>query len=252
MTQPTANAPGALGAPGSQVQSAQGEDRSDYQAVGPWTGDSFGFAKATEGLGWIGQTFAANWAALKAAGIRRGAYHFFHPELNAVAQAHFFLSVVQANGLEPGDMLVVDSETFPGSGGVLTSGSPGSGMGPDLAFATTLDSSVSVGSATRTFLETLHNVAHPHNPRIVYTYLDALQYLGDCHKYQLWIAHPGSIAPTNAQVAPWETWQFWQWGSEGAGGGLQDAFNGTVPALHAWIDGYLNPGAVLQSDQTAP
>jgi lysozyme len=243
MTQP------AAGAPGAAVQSAQGQDRSDYQAVLPWAGDSFGFAKATEGLDWQAQTFAANWANLKAAGIPRGAYHFFHPELDAVAQAQFFLSVVQPLGLEPGDMLVVDSETFPGATGLLEPASQASIMGPDVPYAGTVGSPVAVGQATRRFLETLHAVAHPHNPRIVYTYLDALPNFVDCKDYQLWVAYTSDEAPPD--VSPWQEWRFWQWGGAGEYG-LSDAFNGTQAALTVWRNTYLHPGAGSQSDQLAP
>ncbi|WP_445305221.1 MULTISPECIES: GH25 family lysozyme [unclassified Microcoleus] len=38
------------------------------------------FVKSTEGATLVSQTFARNWAAVKAAGIQRGAYyHFFRP-----------------------------------------------------------------------------------------------------------------------------------------------------------------------------
>lgn len=243
---------GAPVAVGAQVKSAQGEDRSDDQAVLPWTANSFGFAKATEGTSWSGKTFAANWAALKAEGKPRGAYHYLHPYLDPVAQAEFFLSVVQPAGLEPGDMLVVDSEIFPGQEEVLESGNS-NGMGPDVTISGTLSDASAVGDCTRKFLETLHSVAYPHHPRVVYTNMNGLQFLGPCHKYQLWIAHPSSIAPTNAQVSPWEKWQFWQWQfGGGPGGGDRDAFNGTAADLHAWLNGYLKAGAALQSDQTAP
>src|SRR5690348_12037046 len=89
---------------------AIGEDRSDFQAIFGWTGLDFGFAKATEGLSWVGKTFAANWANLKKAGIPRGAYHFLHPSEDPKAQAQHFLNIVKAQGIVDGDMLVVDSE----------------------------------------------------------------------------------------------------------------------------------------------
>jgi Glycosyl hydrolases family 25 len=67
--------------------SAQGEDRSIYQKILPWFEDDFGFAKATGATDWRDPTFPANWAELRRAGKPRGAYHFFHPEMSAVAQA---------------------------------------------------------------------------------------------------------------------------------------------------------------------
>jgi Glycosyl hydrolases family 25 len=101
------------------VHSAEGEDRSSYQKVGPWTSDAFGLVKATEATNWADPTFAENWANLRGERKPRGAYHFFHPEMNAAEQAEFFMSVLHKNGLEPGDMLVIDSEIIAGPGGVL-------------------------------------------------------------------------------------------------------------------------------------
>src|ERR1700722_7595476 len=92
------------------VHSAEGEDRSSYQKVGPWTSDAFGLVKATEATNWADPTFAENWANLRGERKPRGAYPFFHPEMNAAEQAEFFMSVLHKNGLEPGDMLVIDSE----------------------------------------------------------------------------------------------------------------------------------------------
>jgi hypothetical protein len=40
------------------VRSAQGEDRPAYQPAAPWTGNEFGFAKATEATGWADPTSA--------------------------------------------------------------------------------------------------------------------------------------------------------------------------------------------------
>jgi GH25 family lysozyme M1 (1,4-beta-N-acetylmuramidase) len=227
----------------AQVHRAQGEDRSSYQQIGPWSASSFGFAKATEGTGWTDPTFAANWAALKAAGKPRGAYHFFHPELNAVAQANFFLSVVDAHGLGQGDMLVIDCEVFPGPGGVLDPGPTDNFMArPAVPFAGALSSAEAVGSGTHAFLAALHEGAQPHHPRIVYTTLSGLAYLDSCSHYQLWIAHPASAAPTD--VSPWTSWRFWQWQfGGGPGGGDCDAFNGTETDLRNWLDTYGNtPG----------
>src|SRR6266700_4008854 len=97
--------------------SAQGEDRSDFQAVFPWSGLDFGFVKATEGTGWTGHTFAANWAELAKEAKPRGAYHFLHPSEDPVVQAQHFVGVVKAAGLRAGDMLVVDTEVFEGLSG---------------------------------------------------------------------------------------------------------------------------------------
>src|SRR5262249_39837308 len=62
----------------------QGIDASHWQGSINWTsvknsGKTFAFYKATEGTTYTDPTFAANWAAIKNAGLIRGAYHFGHP-----------------------------------------------------------------------------------------------------------------------------------------------------------------------------
>jgi lysozyme len=96
---------------------AQGIDVSHYQGTVSWqevrqAGIEFAFAKATDGLTWTDPQFAVNWPQMKAAGILRGAYHFFEPADDAAAQAEVFLQTVQ---LAAGDLPpALDVET-PGS-----------------------------------------------------------------------------------------------------------------------------------------
>lgn len=98
-----------------------GIDISHVQGTIDWPtafagGIIFAFAKATEGTTFADPKFAANWSGMKAAGIARGAYHFFHPAMDAAAQAAHFLAVLaSANGgsaqLAPGDLPpVIDLE----------------------------------------------------------------------------------------------------------------------------------------------
>lgn len=230
------------------VHSAQGEDRSSFQEVQPWTADSFGFAKATEGTTWTDPTFGANWSALHDEGKPRGAYHFFHPELDPVEQANFFLSVVREKGMKPHDMLVVDSELLAGSGGELLAGSGGlqSGLPDGMIRANVPVSGVAlpsadlVGSGTLKFMETVGQLLGAHrarHPLIVYTSLSVGAHLGSCTHFDLWIASWSDTAP--ASVAPWPSWRFWQWGSGGGpGGGDRDAYNGTEADLHAWLSSF--------------
>ena len=62
----------------------------------------FAYAKATEGFTFKDSEFAKNWAAIKHAGMKRGAYHFFHPHTLPENQADHFCTVV--GSLEPGDL----------------------------------------------------------------------------------------------------------------------------------------------------
>jgi len=221
------------------VHSAQGEDRSSYQNVSPWTADSFGFVKATEATSWSDPTFPANWAALREEGKPRGAYHFFHPELDAQAQAEHFMSVVVENGLEPGDMLWADSEVSVGASGALEVGDAHGGHQPNVALSGALASADLVGPGTLTFLETVGKIARAtlpsrHCPKGVYAPLSMLPLLAVCSDHHLWVAYWSGNAP--ASVAPWSHWTFWQWVSGGGAGGGGNAYNGTVEELNAWIN----------------
>ena len=70
----------------------QGVDVSHYDGTIDWvkahaSGIDFAFMKATESTDFIDPNFATNWQAAAAAGVIRGAYHFFRPEVDPVAQA---------------------------------------------------------------------------------------------------------------------------------------------------------------------
>src|SRR5689334_1580650 len=84
----------------------QGIDVSHYQGVIDWNqvaeaGTAFVFIKATEGTSYVDPQFQDNWSGAKAAGLLRGAYHFFQPGEDPQQQAEYFLSVVQT---VPGDL----------------------------------------------------------------------------------------------------------------------------------------------------
>jgi GH25 family lysozyme M1 (1,4-beta-N-acetylmuramidase) len=238
------------------VQSAQGEDRSSYQAITPWTANDFGFTKATEGLGWTDPTFETNWEALQKAQKLRGAYHFFYPHLNGGEQAEFFLSFVKNHGgLEPGDMLVIDSEVTVGPDGTLLPSDSGNGMAtPNVPLVGTLADAGLVGDGTLAFLATLGELLGDdkvRNPRLLYTNLSVASLLGDCTEYDLWIAYPALDAPPS--VAPWKNWRFWQWEfGGGPGGGDRDAYNGTAADLTEWIGSFKNPPGLTPDPPAGP
>jgi lysozyme len=73
---------------------------------------SFAFAKATEGETFVDSEFAKNWKNMKAAGMIRGAYHFFRPLRDPKSQADNFLK--QVKDIEIGDLpAVLDVEHYP-------------------------------------------------------------------------------------------------------------------------------------------
>lgn len=195
--------------------SAQGIDVSSYQPVltaADLAGLSFAFAKATEGTTVTDGCFAGNWAAMKAAGVHRGAYHELWPAASGypvAGQAQRFVSVVRGAGLEAGDMLAVVASDYP---------------------CTDAD--------VRGFAGAVKAATGGRNPVIVYTDLDVCRTLTSCTGYDLWIAWPSPAAP--ASVAPWKTWRLWQWGETGTD---RDAYNGTAAEMDAWLAAYAAPPA---------
>jgi len=83
-----------------------GLDISHYQGDINWkrlAGDKldFVFIKASEGRELQDHFFATNWKKAREFGLRRGAYHFFRPEVSAAKQAGNYFDRVS---LAPGDL----------------------------------------------------------------------------------------------------------------------------------------------------
>lgn len=76
-----------------------GTDVSKYQSTINWpqvkaSGISFAFIKATEGGDRVDDRLLENWAAARAAGVARGAYHFYYFCRPAIEQARWFIKNV--------------------------------------------------------------------------------------------------------------------------------------------------------------
>ena len=81
---------------------SQGIDVSHHQGPIEWPllprqGVDFAYIKATEGGDFRDSAFAANWAGARAAGIARGAYHFFTLCRSGADQAANFIAAVPAD-----------------------------------------------------------------------------------------------------------------------------------------------------------
>ena len=204
-------------------KTVEGLDVSGYQPDTNWTkvkqsGRAFAFIKATEGTGYVNPYFAQDWKGSKAAGVLRGAYHFFHPETDPVAQAKHFVSTVGPLGYD--DLpSVIDLEI---TGGV------GAGT---------------IASRTKTFLKEVED-ATGKRP-ILYTYVSfwasTLGNPAGFEGYPLWIANYGVNCPN--VPGDWKEWPFWQYtssgGISGVNGGNVDhnVFNGTLDELIAFATG---------------
>jgi len=220
------------------MSNVAGEDRSSFQAVTGWGGDSFAFSKATEGISWSDPTFARNWASARAEGKVRGAYHFFHPADSGVAQAQFFFETVHAQGLVPGDVLIADAEITAGDDGMEDYGTARAALrAHEGLYATPV--TVAVGAGALAFLQETARLAGADHRLLVYTDLSMLGVLSACSGFPLFLAaYDGAPPPSPGS---WDTWTFWQPGTLGPGGGDLDYFNGDLAALQAWASPSLPP-----------
>jgi lysozyme len=115
---PATSDPAARGwRPSEKHYPNQGIDVSHHQGSIAWAklprqGVDFAYIKATEGADHVDGRFSINWRAAHAAGIRRGAYHFFTLCRSGRDQAAHFVRLVprEAAALPP----AVDLE-FPGN-----------------------------------------------------------------------------------------------------------------------------------------
>lgn len=202
----------------------KGVDVSSYQGSINWSaakssGITFGFAKATEGETWVDSTFASNWSGMKSAGVVRGAYHFFHPNVSATVQANHVLSTVGT--LEAGDLpIVLDFEVLDG---------------------------VSESSAVADAVTFMHAVTQATGKTAI-LYMSS-GFLGGSYpalsNYTLWVANYGESCP--GLPSEWPKWSFWQNSDSGnvsgiSGGTDTDEFNGPLSALLALTGGGSSSG----------
>lgn len=81
----------------------EGVDVSAAQGIVVWpsvqgSGRGFAYASATQGNTQTDPRFGNNWPAIKAAGMLRGAMHFFDPTIDGVTQANYFLAAINGAG----------------------------------------------------------------------------------------------------------------------------------------------------------
>jgi lysozyme len=219
------------------MSNAVGEDRSSFQPVASWGGDMFAFSKATEGIGWSDPTFAQNWASARAEGKVRGAYHFFHPADDPGDQAQFFMSTVKAQGLFAGDVLIADVEISAGADGMEGYGTEGAARRAHTGLKSLPAgfTAAAVGAGALAFLQEVQATAGPGCRVLLYSSLFMAQgLLAQCSPYPLFLAYYAGVPASN--VAPWESWTFWQNGVTGEGGGDLDYFNGSEAELVQWAN----------------
>ena len=212
--QPTSFLP-TDGVRGVDVSRRQGE--IDWARVAA-ADAQFCYVKATEGEGLKDIRFRENFDNSKAAGLLRGAYHYFRPDKDALAQVDNFLQVVPA--LSPGDLpAVLDVEV---SGG---------------------KDAKAVLDGIQAWVEAVENVLG--RQPILYTYASfwsqTLRGSSRFSGYHLWVAHY-TFKATPTVPSGFDDYLFWQFSEQGKMDGIEgnvdlDRFNGSLEELTtlAWL-----------------
>jgi len=198
----------------------KGVDVSYYQGTIDWAavkgdGVEYAFVRVSDGTGFEDPKFQANWDGTRAAGIYRGAYQFFRPNQDPIAQADLLLSKIGT--LAPDDLPpVIDVEA-------------NGGLGP-----------AAVASAVRAWVD--HVSAALGRAPIIYTgFFFWRDQVGapDLTTSPLWHAQYTTAECPNI-APPWPDWAFWQFTSTGRVAGISgdvdtNRFNGTHEQLLDFI-----------------
>ena len=166
----------------------------------------FVFMKATEGAFHIDTRFSYNWEEARKKGLKRGAYHFYNPNMNSTLQANHFINTVE---LGAGDLPPV----------------------LDIERASTIQSNAKLVAGLKNWLRIVED--HYGVKPIVYSgssfYHNHL--FSDLSDYPLWVANYNKYAnPTNY---PWHIWQFTEKGRVDGIEGRVDV-NGVHPDFVGW------------------
>ncbi len=183
-----------------RLDGLQGVDVSHFQGTVDWAtvqknGIHFAYLKASEGLHTTDQQFARNWADTKAAGVKPGAYHFFHPNEDAVSQAQHFLNSLKSAGVDYQNALppVLDVEIADG----ISRDAVSDGILVWLKAVETALGCKPVIYTGPTFWDQHSDESHT--------------------EYELWLA---DYAATPTVPDGWRRWLFWQHTPKGAVGGI--------------------------------
>jgi len=199
-----------------------GIDLSRYQGEVDWpvahaAGVNFAFVKATEGGDRVDPAFRRNWAGAGAAGVARGAYHFFYFCTPAEDQARLFIETVpRARGALPP---VLDLE--------WNHLSPSCRERPAPAV---------VRAQARIFLDRIER--HYGQRPVIYTTPDfwetnAIGAMGE----EVWLR---AVADHPSVRYPGVRWTFWQYSGTGLVPGIAgrtdlNVFAGTPASWRAWL-----------------
>lgn len=199
-----------------------GVDVSRYQGDVNWplvrrSGISFAYIKATEGGDYADDRFLDNWRGARAAGLPRGAYHYYYFCRPALEQAAWFMNHVPRDGSALPPVLDLEwnhrSRTCP--------------YRPDPS---------TVRKEARAFLRALE-IYYGKEP-LIYTTVDFYNDndLAKLDGYRFWLR---SVAGHPQDIYPGQRWAIWQYTGTGLVSGIDgltdiNAFSGSAAQLAAW------------------
>lgn len=215
----------------------EGMDVSYYEPTIDWararaSGIEFAFIRVSDGLQFLDPKFASHWAGAKAAGVVRGAYQFFRPAQDPIAQADLLLE--RMGPLAVGDLPpVIDVEVD-------------GGLGPD-----------AVAASVHAWVD--HVTAALGRAPIIYAGLYSWHDLtgnADLTASPLWVAQWTSAQCPDIPT-PWPSWMFWQYSAtahvDGIDGETLDVnvYDGTREDLLAFAVGGTCGDGACNSGETS-
>ncbi len=224
------------------------QEKMDWQKMKAH-GFEFVFVRATQGISFKDPLFATHWAGAKAAGLLRGAYHFFEPHQDGVTQAHWFLKTLGDDFGELPPVFDLETNQFP--------------LRPKPGDKVTVVDNANLVKRSAEWIKTVETRVNRHP--IMYTrarfWNDFMrdrqgQYPAWANAMKLWTAHYifNDKEPTLDEVekflpfvrlpTSWPTWTFWQFTDDAKRDGLTNKdgvkstldinlFNGTLDELNA-------------------
>lgn len=211
----------------------KGIDVSKYQGTINWAsvkaaGVQYAFIRVADGADYNDPMFATNWAGSRAAGVLHGAYQFFRPGQDPIAQADLLLS--KMGPLHDDDFPpVIDVEAADGK------------------------TPAQITAAVKKWVT--HVKAAIGKDPIIYTgfyfWRDSVG-APDITTSPLWHAQYSSAQCPNI-APPWTDWAFWQYTSTGSVSGISgnvdtNRFNGTMTDLKKLLVGPTAPCEALPAE----
>jgi lysozyme len=198
----------------------KGMDVSYYQGTIDWTkvkadGVQYAIIRVSDGLNTPDTKFDSYWAGSRAAGVLHGAYQFFEPSQDPIAQADMLLAKIGT--LKPDDLPpTIDVEA---TGGLTPA---------------------QVAAKVKQWVA--HVKAAVGRDPIVYTGMYFWRdNVGGANVLPSPLFHAQYTSAACPDIAaPWTTWHFWQYTSTGAVNGISgsvdiDRWNGTMAQLQAFL-----------------